>query len=489
MWQRGIIRLIREVRGSVAAMSALGLLALVGAASLAVDMGHLYTVRNEIQNTADAAALAAAGNLIKDQGGVAVRDSYGATQSAMTVAQTQSTLQGLPEVSQGDRNDVTVIFGEWNIYAGNPSTAWTEIGTTCGSYSNANAVKITLKRASGMNYGPVTNLFAGIFGGNSNTSEVQATAIAYLGYANPAGTTPPGMVEVPLAVPDTILTASRKEGASWLAQLLSPSEAIASSPHTFKFKDLGSGSFYQNNQGKPLFGQLPSDCKGYLFVVNKSDSVPGTVINNIKKNYTSGTPVRAIDYGSQLYPVSEYQWASNIKSIFQALKSAYNAKQGTYDDKYKYQNPSGKWRVWAPVYKTTNPLAQRLQEGMQYLARLLPLGVTPAHACFTFWTQTYPGGNVPIYVNGFTMVDITGVTYNANCNDCSPYTPYLNTLDCMVNNPQSCRNANSVTIEVPVDSNTIAPPGSQSGGPDNQHLTPGGAANAGALATIPKLVK
>ena len=77
MWQGGCIRFIRKAEGSVAIISALALMGLVGVASLAVDMGHLYTVRNEMQNTADAAALAAAGRLIVDQGGVAVRDSMG----------------------------------------------------------------------------------------------------------------------------------------------------------------------------------------------------------------------------------------------------------------------------------------------------------------------------------------------------------------------------------------------------------------------------
>ena len=41
-------------------MMALGLVAFLGLASLAIDMGHLYVSRNELQNVADAAALAGA---------------------------------------------------------------------------------------------------------------------------------------------------------------------------------------------------------------------------------------------------------------------------------------------------------------------------------------------------------------------------------------------------------------------------------------------
>ena len=52
------------------------LFALIGVASLAIDMGQLYTVRNELQNVADAAALAGVGQLIqKDANGNAVWNS------------------------------------------------------------------------------------------------------------------------------------------------------------------------------------------------------------------------------------------------------------------------------------------------------------------------------------------------------------------------------------------------------------------------------
>ena len=68
-----------------------------------------------------------------------------------------------------DRNDLTITFGVWNINAGDPSTAWTEIGSTCASNSNANAVKVSIVRAAGTVYGPVSNLFAGILGFNTST--------------------------------------------------------------------------------------------------------------------------------------------------------------------------------------------------------------------------------------------------------------------------------------------------------------------------------
>ena len=118
--------------------------------------------------------------------------------------------------------------------------------------------------------------------------------------------------------------------------------------HSFTFRDLGSDTWYENNLYKPLF----DNTKAYLFVVNTNDSVPGTVIDNLKKYYTSGgQPVKAMARGTRLYPLSEYQWAGNIKSIFQAFANAYNQKK----------DGQGKWYVNVPVYSTTSPLAQHRQ--------------------------------------------------------------------------------------------------------------------------------
>ena len=53
----------RRERGSVLAMSALGMLAFLLSTGLAVDVGHFYLVKSELQNAADAAALAGASAL------------------------------------------------------------------------------------------------------------------------------------------------------------------------------------------------------------------------------------------------------------------------------------------------------------------------------------------------------------------------------------------------------------------------------------------
>lgn len=60
----------KSERGSVLAMSTISMLALLLAAGLAVDISHFYTAKAELQNAADAAALAGASQLNSTSGGV-----------------------------------------------------------------------------------------------------------------------------------------------------------------------------------------------------------------------------------------------------------------------------------------------------------------------------------------------------------------------------------------------------------------------------------
>lgn len=64
-------------RGSVLAMTALSMFSLLLAAGLAIDISHFYTAKAELQNAADAAALAAASQLNSTSGGIqcAVREA------------------------------------------------------------------------------------------------------------------------------------------------------------------------------------------------------------------------------------------------------------------------------------------------------------------------------------------------------------------------------------------------------------------------------
>ena len=60
----------RGERGSVLVVSAVGMLALLLGTGLCVDISHFYLVKTELQNAADAAALAGASALNEDASGI-----------------------------------------------------------------------------------------------------------------------------------------------------------------------------------------------------------------------------------------------------------------------------------------------------------------------------------------------------------------------------------------------------------------------------------
>ena len=66
----------RNERGSVLAISTFGMLALLLATGLCIDISHLYLVRSELHNAADAAALAGASALNSDDGGIEKAADY-----------------------------------------------------------------------------------------------------------------------------------------------------------------------------------------------------------------------------------------------------------------------------------------------------------------------------------------------------------------------------------------------------------------------------
>jgi Flp pilus assembly protein TadG len=485
---------IKRTEGAAAIIIAIALFALIGVTSLAIDMGQLYTVRNQLQNVADAAALAGVGQLIQDQGGVAVWNSDLAKAAALKVAQDQGVMDGLPSVADGDRNDLNIHFGVWDIYAGNPSTAWTDLGTSVGSTSTANAMRVTITRGAGTIFGPVTSLFAQVLG--YPTATIAASATAYLGYTSGV---PMGAIQVPLALPSNILTASNGR-TGWFARLFGPREAAATTTKTLTFKDTGGANVTNTVPTSPV-ASLDSN-QGYWYTAKSTYSVPNSIKNILAKVYTpsltgtSTVPVYmdALSVGQQIYPRSEYPWGkAYIAPIFQNLQKAYNYKT---TGSATTAPPAGTaWRTTLAVHGLLSTASLPRKAGFLSLARLLsPFGVSEAWACATI---SYPKIEVSTFVN----VDITGVTYTSSCDDCSYTFPkaisgttYANKKDCLTNYGNSVWNTNSVTIKNVVDASTVTVSptggsGSLSGGPSNNTVNPGAPTSVGAFATVPRLVK
>lgn len=144
--------LAREERGGIAVLAALSAPVLAGFAALAVDVGHAYMVRTELQSAADAAALAASMRL---------PDAAAALAEARAIA-----AENLPPSRHGEvLRDGDLVVGTWD-----PATR-----TLTPGGGAPNAVRVTLRRAAA-NGNPLPTFLAGILGVDFFDLEARATA-------------------------------------------------------------------------------------------------------------------------------------------------------------------------------------------------------------------------------------------------------------------------------------------------------------------------
>ncbi len=138
---------------------------LLGFAALTIDVGVLYNTRADLQNAADAGALAATSMLASDRSPAGV---LAARNAAMEVIQKHVTLG---ESLTADPN-ADVVFGQLHF---NEATNRYDFTPT---ESFPDATRITMRRAAGSANGPTPLFFAGIFG--KRTANVEATATSGL---------------------------------------------------------------------------------------------------------------------------------------------------------------------------------------------------------------------------------------------------------------------------------------------------------------------
>jgi Flp pilus assembly protein TadG len=180
---------IKNQHGVAAVMVAIALATLLGIAALAIDIGYLYSTRNELQNISDAAALAATRKL-------------GAIYQTLTPAQQQtyvcdsatifSVAEAVAKKNRAARvniviNEADVVIGTWDGSSLTPTL------------NQPDAVSVIARRDSSAN-GPVATFFAAIFkifGGNLDTVGITADATAAL---TGKGETIPAELELPIGI-------------------------------------------------------------------------------------------------------------------------------------------------------------------------------------------------------------------------------------------------------------------------------------------------
>lgn len=152
--------------GVVIVWVALLMVVLLSFAAMAIDIGHLMVVRNELQNAADAAALAGAQYFYP---------SLTPKIPNWTAAETQA----INSIQLNKSDGVTLVdgvvqSGYWNL-SGSP------LGLQAKGITPENldypAVMVQVSRGDQANGGPVVNFFASIMGIGSSSVSAQAVAI------------------------------------------------------------------------------------------------------------------------------------------------------------------------------------------------------------------------------------------------------------------------------------------------------------------------
>lgn len=176
-------------RGAVAVFTAAILTLLMMFTALAVDIGHLYGVKNELQNAADAGALAGAHKLFDDA------DGNLTVAAAIAEASRITPLNG---TGNQQVTNFTAETGHWSFatktFTPSPNTtqvAWEERPASELDVDPAfiNAVRVTTRRPD------TPSFFAHIFG--INNFFLSNNAVAYIGFA---GTLFPSELDEPIAI-------------------------------------------------------------------------------------------------------------------------------------------------------------------------------------------------------------------------------------------------------------------------------------------------
>ncbi|MBX3350054.1 MAG: pilus assembly protein [Nitrospira sp.] len=186
---RRLVDVLNNDHGAMAVMTAIFLVVLLTMAAAAIDVGHALVARNELQNAADAAALAGARTLgIAYEGmtpaEMATYTLTGGDQAAVVAAAQATSVLNKAAAVDVSVNAADVSIGLWD------SATHTFTATT----AQPRAVNVVTHRDGSAN-GPISTFLAGIIG--MSTVNVSAVATAEL---TAIGSTPPGALDFPIMI-------------------------------------------------------------------------------------------------------------------------------------------------------------------------------------------------------------------------------------------------------------------------------------------------
>ena len=246
MKQHPLFYVVKNERGATMVFVAICIFMIIAFTALAVDIGHLVVTKNELQNGADAGALAGARVLYLNDGSAV---NPGTNQAATTAAVANTSDNTAVEVGAGD-----VSRGHWSFSVREfwpnetimtPPVLWDVSTAELDADPNfINAVQVTARR----NTTPVASWFARIFGFTG--FQQSATAVAYIGFA---GTLQPLEADQPITICKEALLATGKYSCT-VGRMINSGQNIASSE---------TGGWTSFNQGLDGNGNLIDDpCNG-----------------------------------------------------------------------------------------------------------------------------------------------------------------------------------------------------------------------------------
>lgn len=181
------------------------LIILTGFAVLAIDVGRIYVVRNEMQNVADAAVLAGANCLNRQSRPGSTTECKRDTQATLNwdraIAKATNQLsrntadnRAISSTDSGHQIEV----GYWNVNGGttlqpislSPLGPCTVVGGVMITACDKPAIRVTITKDIGKNNGPITMLTRVMFGG----SDVPMTAKAVAVISSPGNVLPGSLI-------------------------------------------------------------------------------------------------------------------------------------------------------------------------------------------------------------------------------------------------------------------------------------------------------
>lgn len=188
---------ISNDRGAVAVLVAICLVVLIGFVAFAIDLNHLMTAKNELQNAADAGALAGARTLYNENGASINTDC---NQDAYDIATDNNSENAAVEVNWTGGNTGDIQRGHWSFINNDFTANSSDVVVNFWNYTSEeldtntdfiNAVRVVTRRSNT----PIISFFARIF--DYSEFEMSAEAVAYIGFS---GSTSPVDVDQPIAI-------------------------------------------------------------------------------------------------------------------------------------------------------------------------------------------------------------------------------------------------------------------------------------------------